>query len=249
MLALDFAVLQPALFGRRTWGEEFVARHNRAREWREGALRLIAAMVRPRWAYALTGSAIILFSLALLDGGAQGMGRDLPMTMLWRARGAEFGALGAALVLAGGLATGDWRSALALALSSVLAGGVAAWLSVHAGQPVTDAAPLSGLALGAASSGGLVMLSAIAAYRRFGDEVDLAFSRALGDCAAAILAAGAAFALTALALAPAFPAARTAAIFAGAAMLVALLLAPLFLSILHDLFPPRRSMEELYGAR
>ena len=86
-----------------------------------------------------------------------------------------------------------------------------------------------------------VLGEAVSAWRGAGETTPMAWTRALEDHAATILFAG-----VAAASAAGFRGGVTATLHAGLGLIAALILFPAFAGALHHVFPPRRSVEELY---
>lgn len=89
----------------------------------------------------------------------------------------------------------------------------------------------------------LVLVRSAAAWRGAGEATAMAWARTIEDHGATLLFAGVAAAIAA-SLDGGVPAGR----YAGFAVIAALLLFPAFTGALYDLFPPRRSVEDIYGS-
>jgi len=220
--------------------ESFIARANRAREWRERTLEALAAVATPRWGLSFGGIALIVLALAWF--GAQPAFASISVYGIPVLSVAATVAAAAVFLFA--LAAGaGWRGSLAASVVCVSAGLMALW-----GCAVTRSVPPWALAAVIE----LVVLAAFAIFcaaaRAGGErEDDSAGPRAVEETGApqffAMLGAAAA-------LAPSLIHQKNYAVYEIALLLAgigALILAPALAAAIDALLPRRRSVEELYG--
>jgi len=240
----------PPFASRVVFDEARISRANRARELAEGLLARAAVVAKPRWALAGLGIAAVLFAVMVFGGNMSTPILASPMVVLWREAGP---ALGFAFLVTGFIGVWllrDWRALFLIAIPAYLAATAAALLaSALALAPANELPAL--LVLGGAFGSVACAIAAerFAAHRRFDDAPDIALQRSLNDCAMPVLTAAAALALGALLLATAHPLGLAAALTMIVEAVLALVLMAIFAAVVADLFPRRRSFEDMYGAR
>jgi hypothetical protein len=221
--------------------EAFVARANRARELGVRIFSWLAVLAVPRWAFATIGIFAVLSAIVCLDPAF------LPF---WPVAVVQYASVFAGVGLLGAIGLADWRAFFSCSIPPFAASLLGAWASARFGVVLHDAIVISLLAGSAAGAGFAYFLAApIGQYRRAGDPLMIAVARALSEAGAIVftLTCTLALALLALAVMQNFsPAIALLPVFHLAGMLILL---PAIVAALDDLFPRRRSVEELYRAR
>ncbi len=241
-VAVSALVYVPFVATLLPFSESFFAAANRARERREGAVRLGAMVAMPRWGMSLSGAALVL---ATLSGFAA---RPVLAHSALLAQPALWAASALLLFLAAFAVARDWRDALAatLALAVLALASLMLWGRVTrhlTGASFLDIATAQAAAL-------FVMLSLLRrmrAYRNAGDLAAVARLRALEALGLSPwfgAVGGAAVILPWIVLHGSIAALAAMAILAGAAALIAM---PALATALETLIPRRRSVDELYG--
>jgi hypothetical protein len=216
------------------FGENFAARANRLREWRERGLAYLIPVALPRWGWSLSGVAIVLAVLGVFGA--------LPLGLPSGANLIGYGAIAVA-VAALFLATRDWRRSLAALLAFLPALFFTLW--VFARMP-HDPAALRHLlqALGIGFMPVVLAAARAARFMRDGEDVAVASIRTLERDGATILFTVAATALSLAAFHRLQDVPAAIAILLGAPG--ALVFAPAFAALLESLFPRRATIEARY---
>ncbi len=137
-------------------GEDFIARANRAREWRERTLENISVAAFARWGFSIFGIGLVFAALAFF--GAHLDAHHAP-GQFW----ISLAIAGVAAAIASRIVARDWRRALALVLSLGFVALLGFW--VFGGVPTHDTAQIAfSLALGMSF---LPMLAMAAQHRRY----------------------------------------------------------------------------------
>jgi hypothetical protein len=222
------------------FSEQFIARANAAREWRERMLEQFFPAMQPRWALSVTGIAIVLGAVAVFGI------RDAHVHWMM---GVAFCFAGSvAFALAGfAVVARDWRMAAALTLATAFTGTLLFWALIRH-NPFPDF--FMAVAMLMVSS---VPLSVTAARARQlvreGDDIASALAAAgRGEGAVAValcLVAGSAGLLASAASATLSP----ALVFAVSSTFSALLLFPALAIAIQTLLPRYRTVDEVYGRR
>jgi hypothetical protein len=217
--------------------ESFIARANRAREWRERTLEALGAVATPRWGLSFGGIALIVLALAWFGAEPSFSFPHLHEVPLMTV-------MAGAMTLLVALASGaSWRDSLAAGVVCVLVGLVALWgFAILKGITAWELAAVSqAVALAAL----LVFCGAArtADYRKRNEDAVRAMEETGAPQFFAMLGAAAA-------LAPSVIYHRSYAVYAIALLFAgvgALLFAPALAAAIAALLPRRRSVEELYG--
>ena len=240
----------PYLLDRMPIAEPVIARANIWREWRETYLLAFGAIASPRWAYAICGAVAVLFAVFLFDGGRVAILADGTIADAWRAGGAALALSLCAVAALAALALRDWRFAIVPAVVPFVFASWGAWLIVSV-QIAAPAAAATLLVLGTGFGAGIaiLLLDAIGVYRRFEDDAVGALARAFYDSGAVIGIVGIALAASAAIFATRFPQAAGGGLMILVQALGVAIVSPCLAAILEDIFPKRKSLEELYGGR
>ena len=236
---LIFGFLSLPLFG---YSEDFVARWNRAQEFRARLLEKAAIASQPRWALSLSGIELIFVALGIF-GSKTMTAKSLFQPIIWPAMAAV--ALAAAFVIAR-----NWRIALAVPLALLPAVTLFLWALVKLGLAL-DLALWTKLAtaLAALMFPLLLIGQRAAAHCREGDDFALAFRRALEEQGvAAVFSAALGTMIWVSTLAVHEPAAIAFAVLAVGAGAAAILFLLAFAGAIESVIPRRRSVEEFYRA-
>jgi hypothetical protein len=240
MLAASF-LLPPLAASFLPFNEAYIARLNRARERREWLISYFAILTVSRWAFATIGITAVFATIIYFDS---------TFAALWQVAMKPYAIAFAAIGLLAAIGLRDWRSFFSCGLPPFVMSLVGAWALTQFGFAPHYAAEIS-LLLGSAAGAGFVFFLAAPTtrYQCSGDPILIAFARALNETGAAviILALALALALLAGALITNSPPAVTLLPLCHIAS--ALVLFPAIAAALEDLFPRRRSLEELYRAR
>jgi hypothetical protein len=215
-------VVLPTALGRMAFDEATIARANRAREALERLAARLDFLEQPRWALSLSGIALVLLALILLDPAA---------TRLWTVRPFADSGTAAAVFAIGWVWLRTWRIALATAASAALAATLAAWAFAHVGT----LAPWTHVAAG---MGAIAALAFVLAAGLAESGVSAALNVRIGTVLCAALAW-----LIAAVTEP------FAAALALAAALTCVLLLPAFLVALGTVLPRYRSVEDVFGRK
>ena len=108
------------------YSEDFIARANAAREWRERLFERPVGLSETRWSLSVSGIALVLAAIALF-----GL-RAVQIEIEWRD---DVGFAGSAFALAAAFAviTRNWRLTIAATLAVLLAALLAAWARMRMG--------------------------------------------------------------------------------------------------------------------
>lgn len=240
--ALSALVFVPFASSVMWFREGFFVAANRARERREGLLRVATLVIEPRWGMSLSGIAIVFATLGWF--GAE----PVLLRSVLLAQPALWGA-SALLVFLVSIAAGrDWRNALAavLTLAALTLLGLFLWArsTGHLSTPT-----FIELVIGAAAALLPILMLVVwsRTYRWSGDTLAVARLRAIEDLGLApwfgVAGAGAA-ALPWVLLHGSVAMLSAMFLLAGAAGLLAM---PALATALDSLMPRRRSVDELYG--
>lgn len=223
------AVLVPVIARPLPYGEEFIVRTNRLREWRERRLDLLTFVVQPRWGWSVSGIAIVFAVLAYF--GVENANAAPPAPRFWVPL--------ALVTLSAGVgfaATRNLRRTTSFVIVAALVALMGLWLSImfpsHA--PVPYLAEATSIALMPC----LLMAARSAKFARDGDRPAVATLRSFEQDTVTILffAGGAAVYFLA-----------TGAFAASALMLCgglsALIMIPALTTMIYDLAPPRVSLD------
>lgn len=223
------------------FNEAFIVRTNHARERRERLVAIFAIFTIPRWAFATSGIMAVLFAIMFFNAS---------FAPLWVAAMKPYAVAFAGIGLLGAIGMRNWRGFFSCGAPPFLASIIGAWTITRIGLAPNDAAQTS-LLLGSAAGAGFIYFLGLpmSAYLRAGDPMMIAFSRALNDWGAVVFILGCALALVLLAGAVTNDITPALAILPLFQIAGALVLFPAIAAALDDLFPRRRSLEELYRAR
>ncbi len=222
------------------FSEQFVARANAAREWREQLLEQFFPPMQSRWAFSVAGIALILGTIAAFG---------IPDTHIDQApRIWLCVVIGLAFLAAGFTAIArNWRMAASLTLAASFNGVLLCWALARRDRfldPITVEATLFlacvPLCLTAACARG---------YLREGDDVASALSIAVRDAGAAAIALGAMTGWVGVGSTAVFLVLSPALVFSLSSMFAALLLFPALAVAIHSLFPHYRTVDEVFGGR
>jgi hypothetical protein len=232
---LSAILILPLAASALPFGEDFVTRANRLREWRERMLDPVAAIAQPRWALAATGVGIVFAVLGYF--GAH--------PVLDATEYAIFTALFLSSFIAGFGLTWEWRRALALPLTLALLILIGMWglAEIH---EIGRLEPLVQI-LGVCALPLLFLI--VEASRHLTDDAASASSLALSRRGPVTLFFFAACALVAL-----FQMGDPLLVAVAAVMLLfgcigALLWLPAIAGALETLFPRRSTLEARYRVR
>ena len=221
------------------FNEAFIARTNRARERREWLISFFAMLSVPRWAFTTVGITAVLSTVIYFDKS---------FAPLWQTVGVPFAIAFTVVGVLGAIVMRNWRCVFSCAVPPFLASIIGAWVIMELGvapDSVREIAPAVVLMVGSAIGAGFIYFLATptTAYQRAGDPMIIAFSRALNETGAVIIILGIGLALPMLVFLPGL------ALLPLFHIIGALVLFPAIATALDDLFPRRRSLEELYRAR
>lgn len=229
----------------RSYTEEFIARANLAREAWERRMAPLGFIAQARWAFSLSGAALVLATLA-------GFGmRGLHLGEAWP----YFPIAGVFWVAALALVTRDWRMTAALtgAFALVVALALAARAGAHGAFDRVDIAWLS-LACATGAVPMAVLAGSWSAFQRESDDIAGSLARAVRSEGPAVLFATIYPAVPALLFCAAFLARRGDAL--PAVLVVAacfpfaiFVVFPALTVVLHTLIPHYRGVEEVFGKR
>jgi hypothetical protein len=221
--------------------EAFISRVNRARERRERLVSIFAIFTIPRWAFATAGITAVLFTIMFFNAS---------FATVWELAMKPYAIAFAGIGMLGAIGMRNWRGFFSCGVPAFVASIFGAWAIMPFGLTPHDAAELS-LLLGSAAGAGFIYFLGLpmAAYLRAGDPMMIAFSRALNDWGAAVFILGCVLALVLLGAAMTNDISPALAILPLFQIAGALILFPAIAAALDDLFPRRRSLEELYRAR
>lgn len=234
------AVLVPLGASLLHFDESFVVRANRVRERRRRTGERLAFVTVPRWAFSLTGIALVFLALGWF-GAAPLIGRPDGAVLLRLA--------GSVLLVgaAGWAVAGGWREAAAVVLVAATVALIALWgmaLLPRGSFHMPGALEAAVFAAFLAFCGGRLALR----FRQGGDAAAVARARAVEEGGSGLLFAGAGAALSTL---PGLVLLQPGYAIYAAALLIAVpggaLFAPAVATAVEVLLPRRRSVEELYG--
>ena len=233
--------LPPLVASLLPFSESYFARINRAREWRERAVSLLAIFSVPRWALATIGIVVVLAAIAYFDRA---------FAALWQSVGASFPAACAALGLMAAVATRNWRYFFSCGLTVFFSALFGAWLALRLDADIGLVAQ-SAFVLAGAVGAPLVYALAVplAAAQRQGEPNMIASVQALNQAGSPVLFLGLTAAFVALAGAVLNGASPAIAVVPLALLGGAMKLFVAFATVMDDWFPRRRSFEELYRSR
>jgi len=206
--------------------EDFIARWNRADEFRGRLFSLVAAVAGPRWGWSAGGISLVLAAIAFF--AARG---NVPVAP-WAAYGAVV--LGSALVV-----LRSWRGAVAAAI---------ALFAVPLTAQVTGSSGAAWICLSIVPLFCTLTFAGKLTRIQETEPLEAAIAAAYGEVAGAVVLAGlaAAAALAVNGIFRGHGALDAVAVCAGVA--AALIVQPAFAAIFVSLLPRRRSVEELYRA-
>ncbi len=221
--------------------EAFIARANRARELQQRFIFAFAVFAIPRWAFATIGIVAVLSAIVYFDSA---------FAALWQAAMLPYAAAFAGAGLLGAIGLRDWRNFFSCGVALFTASLLGAWAAARLGLAPDDASLLS-LLIGASAGAGLVysLAAPMAAYRRSGNPMVIAFARALNEVGISVFILACVLSVVLLAGAALQKSPLAAAVLPLFHIVGALVLFPAMAAALDDLFPQRRSLEELYRAR
>lgn len=205
------------------YDEEFIARANRLRERRERWLDGLAFVIQPRWGWSISGIALIFAVLGLF--GSPNFGA-FPI-MIWTMEGPLFAVIAFAAIR-------NIRFAIAFLLTAAALISSAVWICGHSPLGATDLV----LALAVAVSPAFMTAIQSAKFARAGDAFAVASLRASEQLAIPIFFFSLASSLALVVLG--LFASATLITLGGAA---ALMMFPAITAAVHDLFPPRVSLD------
>ena len=152
-----------------------------------------------------------------------------------------------AVGLIGAVTARDWRAAVICTVVPFL---LATWGGVlsHNLQMVSLVMAARMLVIGGGFGAGIciLLIDAIAVYRRFDDDVETAFARAVNESGPVLIVIGLAIALAALCFALRFVELSAASLIIVIEVAGVMVIVPGLASILDDVAPRRQSIEELY---
>lgn len=232
---LSAILIVPLAASALPFGEDFVTRSNRVREWRERMLDPVTAITQPRWALSVTGIGIVFAVLGYF--GAH--------PVLDATEYAVFTALLLSASIAGVGLTWEWRRALALPLILVLLILIGMWglAQIHEANRLMQLVQVLGICTVP------LLFVAIEAGRHLTDDAASASSLALvrrGPVTVSFFVAGAVLVLVQIGD-PAFAAAVVVMLLFGCTG--ALLWLPAIAGALETLFPRRSTLEARYRVR
>jgi hypothetical protein len=234
LAVLSALVLAPLALDLIPFDEAFVARSNRAHEWRRRLWEHMAKITIPRWALSFTGIAVIFLALGWY--GSEPVLRHGPVLK---------GASVLLAVIGVGAFSRGWREAIACGLIGSVVCLFALWTTAVGTRAVLASV---GVLLITVFAAFLALYGARRAlvFARSGDPPLIAQRRALEDAGGPALAGAGAVAalLPSMAVTTGSTAAAIGLAFAAGA---AVLLVPAASVALEVLVPRRRSVEELYG--
>ncbi len=249
--ALAGAIVGSALFAFGTmrlafllpFGEDWMTRANRFREWAERGAGALAPVTRPRYGFSVAGIALVLTVIAVSQWRGTILRDVLPYAL-------PLGGTLAAVLITGIVAMRDWRGLLSAILAAAPLIAATLWLCLR--QAGFASAPWA-LGLTVPMAGCVLLFvgaSFSAGYSREGDDATLASARMLSRHAVGIALAGAALcaglALAALGSPEIFPGMLALDLLGIAA---ALMFQPAFLVVIETLFPRRATLEARYRIR
>jgi hypothetical protein len=233
--------LPPLVASLLPFSESYFARVNRTREWRERLISVLAIFSIPRWALAMVGIVAIVAAIVYFDRA---------FSPLWQSAGSDFAALCAALGLIAALATRNWRHLVSCGVTVFFSALLGAWLALRLGADIDLVAQSTFILAGAVGAPLVYALGLpMASHQRLGEPMMIACAQALNQAGSAVLCLGLTATLAVLAgalqhgVSPAL--ALMPLVLLGGAMKVFVA----FATAMDDLFPRRRSLEELYRAR
>jgi hypothetical protein len=221
--------------------EAFIARANRARELQQRFIFVFTVFSISRWAFATVGIAAVLLTVVYFDSA---------FAPLWQAAMLPYAMAFAGVGLLGAIGLRDWRNFFSCGATLFTATILGAWAAARLGLAPGDASLLS-LLVGSSAGAAFVhcLAAPMAAYRRAGDPVAIAYTRALNEAGICVFILAGALAAALLAGAALQKSPLAAAVLPLFHIGGALVLFPALAAALDDLFPPRRSLEELYRVR
>lgn len=240
-LTAFFAAFAGHLFGALfPFSEHAIARANAGREWRERMFDRFFLAMPPRWAFSVTGIALVLSAVA-------GFGiRDAQVH--WMAHAPLDCAAGLVFAFAAfAVVARDWRMTAALTLTTAFTGILVLWALARC-NPLPDLSTVGAMVM--LSS---VPLSVIAArarlYAREGDDTASALAAAVRDDGVIAIALGAIICAAGLAVTAMSAVLSPVLVFAVASAFSALLLFPALTVAIYSLFPRYRTVDEVFGRR
>jgi len=247
--AVSFWIV-PALAGPWVRDEAHLARINRLREKQERYLTAFAALAVPRWAFALLGIQAVCFAILMFDAGAWRSEETSSLPRLWHLAGPPLGFAFLVTSALGGLAARDWRGVVVASAASFLSASAGAWLAARTGlAPPESIARLLVLGAAAGAAPCYVLLAALSRFKRFGDDFATALIRALGETAMPLVLTGFGVLASSALFALRFADGAAACLIVFCAFLGPFVFVPSLGAVMDNLFPKRRSLEDLYGAR
>jgi hypothetical protein len=222
------------------FSEQFIARANAAREWRERMLEQFFPAMQPRWAFSVTGIAMVLGAVA-----AFGI-RDAHV--YWSARVAVCIPVSVVFIFAGLCAVArNWRVAMALALTTVFNGTLLFWALMRH-DPYSDPFTTGAMLMVSSVPLGLIAVR-LRLYLREGDDIAAALAVAIGDEGAIAAAMGVIAGVAGLLAVASFAMLSPALVFAVSSTFAALLLFPALAVALYTLVPRYRTVDDVFGRR
>ncbi|HEX3674113.1 MAG TPA: hypothetical protein VHU87_07540 [Rhizomicrobium sp.] len=215
------------------FGEDFVARFNRIHERRVRSAAWLAPIAEPRWAWSLSGVAVVLLALGYFG--------TVPHTIAWSGRVALAWGIAAVVLLAvAAVAMRDWRRVLATVLCYPPLVFLSLWpIRLVWTNPDASLGALQILGFGAT----LVFAASAFAASLAREDRGTASARTLEQQGATIAAVTLATALAAAVLMPtALPLALVVLIWGAGA----LVFPPAFNTALESLFPTREAIAARY---
>ena len=227
---------------RFAYSEKFIADANGARERRERQIEKFSRIVETRWAFSVSGMAIILATIAAFSA----------LTLRVQETGLSIRVVGIALLAFTLFTLGDrnWRLAMAQFLTLAFEVGMGLWAVAQGAPPISgDDLTFMGLTIMISAMPLAVLASVASGYLREGERVDTALSRALqldgpGAALACALSMVLWLAVTLIA--------GTAQFQTGVALgslPATLLIFPALTTAIYTVLPRYRSFDEVFGKR
>jgi hypothetical protein len=206
--------------------EDFIVRANRLRERRERWLDGLAFVIQPRWGWSVGGIALIFAVLGFFGG------RDSGAT--WPSPAIVSSAESLLFAIIAFAAIRNVRRTIAFLLAAAVLALLAFWICGRS----PEAAPILAMAIAVAATPSLMIAVQSAKFARAGDRTTVAALRASEQLAIPIIFLCLASSIALFALG-----AFACAILVVLGGVAALIVFPALTTAIHDLFPPRASLD------
>jgi len=222
------------------FSEQFIARANSTREWRERTLEHFLPVMHPRWAFSVSGIAIIIGAIA-----AFGI-RDA--NVRWIAPVAICFPIGAFFALAGfAIVTQQWRMTAAPTLATLFSGTLLVWSYLRL-TSFPDPLTVSSMLMISSAPLSVMVVRTLDCVRE-GDDVAVSLSIAVCEYGAVVIVLGFLAMLRGIHLFALYGMYSGAFAFAIASIFATLLLFPALTIAIYTILPRYRTVDEVFGKR